>query len=322
MTSTEMPGQQEPAYAGFWRRLAAWMLDGLFLGAVGWILGLLMTDHLVALGGWGRLLGLIVAVTYFAMLDSHLGQGQSLGKRVMMIRVLGTSGQLLSPWQAGLRSVTVQLPYFLNGANFSLSWLNAWVVDPLWVLIIGIPLCQLFLSAFNRPSRQLIHDLLSQTVVVASEHRGAVRPSPLSGLQRLVCATLLALPAFVPLAAGMWTDLDKGDWKVLGPMHQAVLALPGVTQAQVGMGDGFRQTTQTGRTTWTYVSVRAYSRTSDIQNPSRLQAIALAILQAYPEGQQRDVLSVSLCHGYDIGIAAHENCEQRNASPAEWLAGS
>lgn len=321
MTNTERPAPQAPVVAGFWRRLAAWVLDVFALGLVGWVLGLLIAHALTAMGPWGRVFGFFVAGLYFAALDSHWGQGQSLGKRVMGIRVLSSSGQLLAPWQAGLRFVPVGLPWFLNGAAFPPSLVDSWLMVPLIALILGLALSQLYLAVFNRPSRQLVHDVWMSTVVVPAVQREVPRTHPLSGLSRSVCALLCVASGLAPWAIQRWAQLQGADLAALQPVQDAVMAVPSVTHAQVGVGEGFTQSSQTERRQWRYLSVKATSSTPDVGAPDRLQAIAQAALQAFPEGQQKDVLNVRLCHGYDIGIAAHENCEQRNASPAQWQAG-
>jgi uncharacterized RDD family membrane protein YckC len=56
--------------AGAWRRLFAFLLDGLLLGVLGFSLGLVAHDDLVALGDWGRAVGFAIALTYFNALHT------------------------------------------------------------------------------------------------------------------------------------------------------------------------------------------------------------------------------------------------------------
>jgi len=65
--------------AGTWRRLFAFCLDGLFLGAFGAWLGLLAYDRLAALGDWGRVVGFAISLVYFGAMGSELSGGQTLG---------------------------------------------------------------------------------------------------------------------------------------------------------------------------------------------------------------------------------------------------
>src|SRR5690348_14117245 len=79
--------EQRPPIAGFWRRLAAFVVDALILGVPAMLLGFAMFDWAASLGQAGRLIGFVVALLYFGLLNSRLGGGQTLGKRLLGIRV-------------------------------------------------------------------------------------------------------------------------------------------------------------------------------------------------------------------------------------------
>ena len=66
--------------AGFWQRFAAALLDGILVGVVSQIFQL--ADPLV-----GSLLGLILGITYYTMLEGG-PKGQTLGKMALGIRVI------------------------------------------------------------------------------------------------------------------------------------------------------------------------------------------------------------------------------------------
>jgi uncharacterized RDD family membrane protein YckC len=72
------------AYAGFWRRFAAALIDGILLGIVDTILR-------VALGGFGALLGLLVSIAYFTYF--HGTSGQTPGDAALSIRVVDKQTQ-------------------------------------------------------------------------------------------------------------------------------------------------------------------------------------------------------------------------------------
>ena len=92
-TSTPAPGWEQqsapPAYsgkgtgprAGFWRRFAAWFLDGLLIGVINAIL-VLVTDQNI-----GSLLAFVIGLVYYAGLEGSR-TGQTLGKKALGIRVI------------------------------------------------------------------------------------------------------------------------------------------------------------------------------------------------------------------------------------------
>lgn len=78
--------------AGFWQRMLGLIVDLIVvcvpLIALGWAL----TGWLEALGQAGRLIGFVIALGYFGLLNSSLGHGQTLGKRLLGIRVVDPNG--------------------------------------------------------------------------------------------------------------------------------------------------------------------------------------------------------------------------------------
>jgi len=52
------------------------------------LIGATLFDQLSHLGGWGRLVGFCIAILYFGTLNSVVGKGQTLGKRILKIHVI------------------------------------------------------------------------------------------------------------------------------------------------------------------------------------------------------------------------------------------
>ncbi|MFT9848393.1 RDD family protein [Aneurinibacillus sp. REN35] len=75
-------------YAGFWIRFLAALIDGIVLGAVSYILGLASTEVFSFQWTMQNLLGLL----YYIVLTGLWGQ--TLGKMVVGVRVVRTSGSI------------------------------------------------------------------------------------------------------------------------------------------------------------------------------------------------------------------------------------
>lgn len=71
--------------ASFWLRLAAAIIDGLLLGVVGTIIRAIVGDVL------GSAVNLLLGLAYYAYLEGS-PSGQTVGKRVMSIRVVDFNG--------------------------------------------------------------------------------------------------------------------------------------------------------------------------------------------------------------------------------------
>lgn len=305
------------APAGFWRRLAAFVVDSLFLGVLGMLLGAVLAPTLAALGAWGRLLGFVIAGIYFGALNSRLGGGQTLGKRVAGIKVVDGGGAALSLPRALLRFIPLGLPWFLNNATLPQAALvNPWL-SVLTVLIFGLALSQAYLMVFNRPARQAVHDLLVGSWVVRAGTGERVETSDPRPVHLVVPGLLVTAAAVAPfLMQGL---AGAAPFAALMKAQQAVSAEPWVNHAQVSAGTSFMAQTGTGQQQMTYLSVQAFVRSGDIQDAARAQTVARLAMAADPAFGVVDAVQIRLVLGYDIGIASFWRSQTYTHTPAEWL---
>jgi uncharacterized RDD family membrane protein YckC len=100
---------QRPAYAGFWLRFAAYVIDSIILGLVfvpvGFVLGLLMANADVgddatmgmfqAVNGLVNVASIVATWLYSSLLESSSWQG-TVGKKLVGLRVTDMSGHRIS----------------------------------------------------------------------------------------------------------------------------------------------------------------------------------------------------------------------------------
>jgi uncharacterized RDD family membrane protein YckC len=88
------------AKAGFWIRTFAYIIDAIILGIVTAVITtVLRLDQATSANG----LGLLINIVYFVVLWSSTGGGQTLGMRILNLKVIRTDGSDLSIVQAGIR---------------------------------------------------------------------------------------------------------------------------------------------------------------------------------------------------------------------------
>jgi uncharacterized RDD family membrane protein YckC len=86
-----MTEEKEPKWiSGFWRRIGAFFIDSFVLGLFGLSLGIFFETFFVEIGIWGRLIGFSIALMYFGVMNSAISNGQTLGKRVLKLRVVNS----------------------------------------------------------------------------------------------------------------------------------------------------------------------------------------------------------------------------------------
>lgn len=310
------PSSDIRSIAGFWRRLGAFFLDCLLLGSLGAAVGSLLTDELVHMGPWGRLLGFFVALFYFGLLNSSLTGGQTIGKRLLKIKVVNKDGGPLSVPMSFLRFVPIGAPWFLNNAQFSDTLLfSAWVYA-LSVAIFGLGLSILYLYIFNRRSRQSVHDLLVGSYVVAVKAKGRVVATTTSRLHLGICVFLIGAAGVVPFYAKNLASSEP--FAPLMKITAAVRSEPWVVFSTVSKGQTSTATAGAGQKTTTHLSITAHSKDADIQNASRAQQLATLAIAADSSVGGVDVMDVTLVYGYDIGIASYWRSQRHTRTPAAW----
>lgn len=316
---TEQPTSSN-VMAGFWRRLGAFFLDGLVLGAIGWAAGLVLADHFVQLGLWGRLLGFCVAWPYFGLLNSRLGGGQTLGKRVLGIKVVNQRGDCLSAPQALMRFLPLGAAWFLNGVPWPDAVLLSFWSYVLSVAVFGVGLSLVYLFVFNRATRQSLHDLMVGSFVVRAlgGHDEPVKAQPTWPAHLAVCGVLLVGSAILPYFGQR--AASNATFSPLLSIYKAVNATSWVSHAQVNQGQSFMVMAEKGKVSSTYLGIVAYIKDADINNTTRARELARLALSADPAARQLDTIQVVLAYGYDIGIAASWQSRNQSHTPAEWLA--
>ena len=133
-------GVQQPPWAGaplsgWWRRVGAYVLDGIFTAIVIWVGEILIVTGTEVLGAVLVLGGLVIAFFYYpvTMMREGARNGQTLGKQILGIRVVRDDGQTVTFGFALLREFVVEFLLFqvLGSLLFGIPWLIN-VLWPLW----------------------------------------------------------------------------------------------------------------------------------------------------------------------------------------------
>lgn len=127
---------------GFWRRLVACLLDGVFIGIPLAIISFLIT------GGWkGDIFTHLIRLFYILLLPI-LWSGYTVGKRIVGIRIVKVEGSLVGIGAMFLRTIVASLVYaFTLGIGLVVS-----------AFMVGI-----------RDDKRSIHDLIAGTYVTSEK---------------------------------------------------------------------------------------------------------------------------------------------------------
>lgn len=301
--------------AGLWRRIGAFFIDMLILGIIGMAAGALFREQFAALGAWGRVVGFIVTLAYFGVTESLPGGGQSLGMRVLGLRVVSRTGEALSASAAFIRAAVFCLAYFLNGAGFDLGPANQWVAVGISALIFGLIFSVFYMLIFNRRTRQSIHDLaVGAFVVKAGADKVSLSTEPIwRGHAAIVGVAILAMSVGGFLISKHF--LQGEPLASLTLIQQSIRMLPGVDRVSVNLNSFSSNNGTTNR-----LLINAVIDAS-APNPEALaQRIAQVALKNYAEASRQNAIVVTLTSGYDIGIASWWRSTNYVHTPEEWRA--
>ncbi|OPY76998.1 MAG: RDD family protein [Syntrophorhabdus sp. PtaU1.Bin058] len=310
-----IPQLEKRVISGFWRRILAFVIDGIFMGLVGFAVGIFFFDPLAHLGGWGRLLGFCAALVYYGVLNSSIGNGQTIGKRIVKIEVVNGNGEHISLGRSSLRYSILAVPFFLNAAMIPPALLTGPLGYLLGLLIFGLGGAIIYLYIFNRRTRQSLHDMVCDTFVVRTFPKGDVLAGPVWKTHIVIVSVWFILVAIGAIV--MQNLSQKGIFPGLLATQQAIISSGKVHMATVFVGKTWT-VSGSNKNEVTYVASNAVWKKRPANYETAAREVALIILNQYPGVMTKDVLEVTITYGYDIGIArAWHNWTFRH-SPAKW----
>lgn len=292
-----------PPIAGFWRRLGAWIVDVLLLGLVGQIIGWSLSFIWFRVGPYGRPIGLLFILPYFGLLNSKVGNGETLGKRLLKTAVRNSENEPIGIGRSLLRISVLTIPAILNG--WALPILQRAVLQ--WIVavtIFGVGGAVLYTMVFNRRTRQGLHDLICGTYVLH------LTGEPIEVLPRtarvhlVICGVLTVLVVVGATTAGR-----------LGPRTISATRLASLSRLQQALqaDTRFFGVGVTDNTLYAYqakpvrsLQIQAWYKGvppegERVRIVSDVARVALANAENL---NQYDVLSIGVVSAFDIGIAS------------------
>ncbi|HEY2034531.1 MAG TPA: RDD family protein [Rhizomicrobium sp.] len=329
VASPMRPQETESAqFAGFWRRIFAALVDAIILGIAGWAVAIPFYNQLILWGPYGRALGFPVALLYFAILNSSIGGGGTLGKKALGIRVVSRDGKAIGLPRSLWRAVVYLVPMYLNGFDLSFLQLNPFqstVASALQIFFVfGVLLATIYLYLANWRTRQVMHDLAAGTFVVRSAGvrvTQRINPIHLIVVGLLLAASLSAAPLILKFGPAklqsQFGNMVGTNFPELNAIQAAVLKSPNVLSAAVNdqtstfWTDGHAVTT-------TSIIVTVVWRGAPQSPELAADEIAKRVLQVSPEILDRQKLLVIVRYGFDIGITQSWNSNGYPFTPEEW----
>jgi len=295
-----------------WRRIVAVLIDSIVVGIAGTFIALPFFDFFSRLGAWGRLVGFCLAVPYFVLLNSRIGNGQTLGKRAMHLQVVNAHGEPISVSKSFIRYLVLSAPFFLNGLMLPITRTPQIVMYLLTGVVFGLGAITIYLVLFNRRTRQGVHDLAAGSYVADADKSGALVVHPIWKGHSAVLGALVVAAVI--------------GGKVLESKLMKLADFPAMLSDARIVEDMDRvQSAGVSDLTWTPSSgaekdISVFWSGQQSQEEGFAQQVASRIVANNPQVADRDRLRIVIIRGYDLGIAHAQRSDPFEDSPANWKA--
>jgi uncharacterized RDD family membrane protein YckC len=298
--------------AGFWIRVFADALDAVFLWIVGWLISLPLRSAFLRLGERGVFVGLAISLLYTGVLQSRLGGGRTLGKRLLGLTVVRPDGALMSLDRSLVRYALMGLLVYQGAVAATLALVVPFLSVSLAQTLMGAVAVALFFGCVLvvpfHPLKRGLHDLLAGTIVI----RGAM-PDPVYIASRMnarrdrrIVGGAVALAVVAVLGGtfvGRRLSQDPSvarSMSFLAQMESAGISQPGVGTTSVSFNFGTPTVT---------MMASGFVRQPAGGGEPNLAALHTSLIKgmrdliaAQPTGTSIDRVGTALITGFNLGI--------------------
>jgi len=306
-----------PPIAGFWRRFFAWVIDSLLLGVIGQVIGVIFSSFLFSIGPYGRPIGLLFIIPYFGIMNSRIGGGQTIGKRLLKISVRNKNNEPIGLGRSIARILLLALPALFNG--WSIPILQNYVI--VWFLtlfVFGLGGAILYTMVFNRKTRQGIHDLLLGTYVVHLPGKPIEAFPTASRIHWIVTSVWFSVIAVGTLAMAFIVPSTISKSPLAPSMSLYNILQSDPRFFTVGVNDHTFYGSN-GRTSHSLIVTVWYKgKLKEDERKEVVESIAKTVLENAKDINNYDGIQVKITSAYDIGIATANVTMSFSNSIEDW----
>ena len=282
---------------------------------IAYSLSWLFQHYFVSLGLMGELVGFGIGLVYFGYFNSHLASGQTIGKRILRIRVVDSEYATLSVSKSLVRFCVFVIPLFINTYWFMHLDFGTWSYAVVTFLILGIFLSTLYLCLFNWGTKQVFHDLLVGTYVVkAFENKREL--GQLSSVHLWVIVAIFIGSALFHALQKNWLPMEQ-----FTQMQEASLMLQSELDVKprrlvIGLNKDYsdKQVSETS-----YLGIYIKQEEKALNSSVLARKIAIKLVNNYPELADKDSIDVHFIEGFDIFLLSMYSKHTYSFKPSELI---
>jgi uncharacterized RDD family membrane protein YckC len=320
------------AIGALWRRVLAVAIDGILIACTEFAITVPFFERLSRLGLWGPLVGFWLALPYFAVMDSGLGKGQTVGKRLMRIQVIGRDGAPISFCRSVIRYTVFAIPILVDAMllpNTRTPWALSTLIS---VIVFGLGGTTLYLVLFNRRTRQGLHDLAAGSYVAEANESGPLRVESIWEGHWVILGLL-----FLLFFLSIWSGRDNlaRQGALYPEMFEDVRLVEGMEGVQsASVQDMTLNKSYDGKNKilvvnvyWTGKSTKSEAETKTWTSSFAHQwdggeavadQVAKVVVEHDSTVQEHDFFKVVIIRGYNLGFGHAQVSYFYQHTPAEW----
>jgi uncharacterized RDD family membrane protein YckC len=297
--------------AGFWRRLAADIVDGAIVVAACGLIGLALGDAAFRLGAWGPVIGFALGAAYLGLGNSRLTGGRTPGKRLVQIVTVGRDGNFLSVERALARGAVLSLIVAGTSPAFDVPVLST----PVVLAALGGGAYLVYGLFFDRETRRGPHDLIvgSYVVEMPPPEPGADPPEgrPLHRRLALGCGGLFAALGIAILVSSitihptrlLFGVIPLAETPAAADLRKRIEADPRFTDVDVQRGVSTSLENETAAFDTLRVQVVNHGRCNEVAGECSAAAeeVAAMALATYADVGEIEALQVTVTNRMDMG---------------------
>ena len=328
LIKTNMPQSNKPAHANtaenmtprvakFWKRLLAFIIDAAIMMLAGQLIGMALAKPLSQIGPYAHLLGLLIVLPYYGIMNSRFTKGQTFGKMIMKIVVVSHEREPIGLGRSFLRILILAIPFFLYG--LSIPEINhpvfTWAIS---IIVFGIGGVILYTMAFNMESRQGIHDMLLKTYVVDQQETTNHALPKTSKMVWTISAIWAGLTIAFFLFLSLVNTNPEADeiYNKMSALNAKITAREDVLTSSVTEQTLAVENTNAQQTL--IISVWLKGQLSDSDFQTEVVNVAGFTLQNFEGLDRFDAIQIRLLSGYDIGIGGKTSYYTQTETSGEW----
>ena len=313
----EKEAKEKKIVVGFWMRLFSDILDALFLGLFGFLLSFPLKNLFYGMGESGLWIGLLVTFCYTGILQSSIGQGQTIAKKILKIQVVQLDGQYLSLAKSFLRYVVIALIFYNSWIGMGITSMFPFLNNPTFLMVYGnivfaLMIGCIVLVAFH-PLKRGIHDLVAGSVVVRKDTYSKEKIEELKNPSRTRAAFIIWIVCSVVIIGGLQMMVNNQKLIPSDMIKEMVSITQKIEQESalknISMNHNVFQGTNGEKISTLFVSGFLNKKEFDQENfrTAEIKKIVDFVIGAYSRINECSQVVVQVRTGYNIGIWSFYN---------------